>query len=181
MSVGDEESDVIVSGVHRNGEGKVTETTTASVSLGGVLKWAAGILSALVLMTMGALASQTLAARDIDTKTQEQLGEATRDRTRTSEAQQANTAAVQGLTKALGDMPGKPYVDETAARAKNEAIERSTAYTDAQVSALRQESVQIARDVSWIREKQDEQGRDLKEGLKAIDRKLSDLPARVSP
>lgn len=180
MSVGDEKSDVRLDEEHRNGKGDVLNTTSSTLTLGAAAKWFGGLLAASIMMAVGFASSSLVSSMNNDTRTEEQLRSASEARELERVERRANTEAVRGLTSAIDKLPSKAYVDETADKAKRDAVTTSQAYTDQQVAKVREESVQVARDVSWIREKQDEQSRELKEGFRAIEKKLSDLP-RVGP
>lgn len=171
---GDEKSDAVIE--HRTGTGEVVSRDVATLTFGGMAK-AAGAIA--VTLITGALitgfAFYVSSTRDgaVDRERQER---ADAELAKLSTAMSENSKALSELTKAIERLPTRTDLESRSQRATDEAVQQSKAYTDQQVATARQEAAQMSRDIAWIREKQEEQSRELRDGFKAIEKRLNELP-----
>jgi hypothetical protein len=170
----DEKSDAVIE--HTNEKGQVVSRDAATLTFGGLMKAFGGVAVMLVgAILLGGFGFYVATVRD--NATQAAVADADKeDRARLREAIDANSKAVQALTSTIEKLPTVEELERRAARATTEAVDKSIAYTDAKIAGTQQDLARMATDVAWIRAKQDEQGREIKEGFKAIEKRLSELP-----
>lgn len=170
---GGEKSDAIIE--HRDSEGRVVSKDAAVLTFNGLAKAAGGV----IVMLFGALlvggfgfyvaTVQQNAGEEVERR-YEAEGDA-----RLSRAIEENSAALKDLTKTIEKLPTAKEVEARAARATDEAVAKSASYTDSKIAVTQQDMTRMATDVTWIRQKQDDQGREIKEGFKGIEKKLSEM------